>query len=213
MLFVVAENKSEIYTTEYPANREIRIVNIKQLIGNKVANKIQNLDFYVCSAYRAASIASNILKGIYPITQSHKESELELAMLSVQLNDDVDYTISPIEASEFDLSDDVPEALYGDSHYTMVDHLNNKKLDVIFNIVEEGSVNAFDRLSCLETLISSKRTKREVEQVYALYLSTAAMQNDVLPKDFKHISFSKTQVWHYKKMDIPSNNKVVRVFE
>lgn len=212
VLFVVADNKSEIYTTEYPANREIRIVNIKQLIGNKVANRMQNLDFYVCSAYRAPSIASNILKGIYPITQSQKESELELAMLSVQLNDDVDYTISPIEASEFYLSD-VPDELYGDSHHAMVDHLNNKKLDVIFNIVEEGSVNAYDRLSYLETLISSKRTKREVEQVYALYLSTAAMQNDVLPKDFKHISFSQTQVWHYRKIDSPSNNKVVRVLE
>ncbi|MEK4671071.1 replication-relaxation family protein [Niallia sp. FSL R7-0271] len=212
ILFVVADNKSETYTTEYPANREIRIVNIKQLIGNKVGNKVKNLDFYVCSAYRAPSIASNILKGIYPITQSQKESELELAMLSVQLNDDVDYTISPIEASEFYLSD-VPDELYGDSHHAMVDHLNNKKLDVIFNIVEEGSVNAFDRLSYLETLISSKRMKREVEQVYALYLSTAAMQNDVLPKDFKHISFSQTQVWHYKKIDSPSNNKVVRVLE
>ncbi|MEY8742050.1 replication-relaxation family protein [Bacillales bacterium AN1005] len=213
VLFVVADNKSETYTTVYPANREIRIVNIKQLIGNKGANKIKNLDFYVCSAYRAPNIASNILKGIYPITQSHKESELELALLSVQLNDDVDYTILPKEASAFYLND-VPEELYGDSHHTLVDNLNNKKLDVIFNIVEEGSVKALDRIFYLETLISSKRTKREVEQVYSLYLSTAAKHNDVLPKSFKHTTFSQTQVWHYKKVDTPRiNNKVVRVLE
>lgn len=213
VLFVVADNKSETYTTEYPANREKRIVNIKQLIGNNVANKIKNLHFYVCSAYRAPSIASNILKGIYPITLSDKENELELAMLSVLLNDDVNYTISPIEASEFYLND-VPEELYGDSHQTLMDHLKNKKYDVIFSFVEEGSVNALDRISYLETLISSKRTKREVEQVYALYLSTAARQNDVLPKVFKHTSFSQTQVWHYTNVDMPTlSNKAVRVLE
>lgn len=213
VLFVVADNKSETYTTEYPANREIRIINIKQLIGNKVANKITNLHFYVCSAYRAPSIASNILKSIFPIMESHKVSELELAILSVQLNDDVDYTISPIEASEFYLND-VPKELYGDSHYTLIDHRENKKSDVIFSIVEEGSVNALDRISYLETLISSKRTKREVEQLYVLYLSTASMQNDILPKNFQHTSFSQTQVWHYKKVQKPiSTEEVVRVLE
>ncbi|MDK8640741.1 replication-relaxation family protein [Niallia taxi] len=213
VLFVVADNRSEIYTTEYASTRETRVLNIKELIINKLAHRLENLHFYVCSAYRASSIASNILKGIYPIKQSHKESEIELAILSVQLNDDIDYTMEPRDASVY-YSNDVSEEFYADSHYSVIDHLSNKKMDFIFKIAEEGSVVTLDKLSYLETLISTNRIKQEVEKMNVLYLSTAAMQNDVIPKDFQNTSFSQTQLWHYKNIQTPKRtNEVVRVLE
>ncbi|RVT59529.1 hypothetical protein EM808_19750 [Niallia taxi] len=213
VLFVVADNRSEIYTTEYASTRETRVLNIKELIINKLAHRLENLHFYVCSAYRGSSIASNILKGVYPITRSHKESELELAVLSVQLNDDIDYTMEPREASAY-YSNDVSEELYADSHFSVIDHVSNKKMDIIFKLAEEGSVDTLDKISYLETLISSKRIKREVDKLNVLYLSTAAMQNDVIPRDFQNTSFSQTQVWHYKKIPTPKpTNEVVRVIE
>ena len=192
VLISVADNNN-IYTVKYHDDRRTRVLNIKNTIIHKGADKISNLHFYVTTASRSPIIANNILKGIYPFDKTTIKSEQELFELSMDISNS-NYQLVPLAKNEIFHSDSYNIGEVAQYELIHKERYNSKQV-LVLNIVEEASVAALNKINYLEEENKNNKFKQKVSHLLIVYQSRSELENDIVMKNYETIKFTDTKNW------------------
>ncbi|KZE68032.1 hypothetical protein AWM68_17840 [Fictibacillus phosphorivorans] len=198
VMFVVVDNDDTYfeYTGEYGKKRKVRPVNIKELIINRIAHKVPNINFYVTTMLPAPTLIVNLLKGYYPI--SNRSEHVKSVAAALDRNPSFNYEVELLE----NVNDDyyfaeVDPSMYADGIYRL--SKNGQEYEtVLVKVMEEGSTSCYDEIVYLNDLVNKKMFKKKVDRVIAIYRHQKELESD-------YFNVSLNKVWFVGK-DLLFNN-------
>lgn len=172
------------------SERPRRIGNMKQALVNSRDIQTPNLDVYVVSLSRATDFAYRLITNQSPFDVGRKSLEVEAAVsLLGKYNTVFEYQFTELDLESY-YHPSIPFYYHADGIYKLSNQAGTFSETVMFLVLEEGYVQALDKLDFLyKSAFQFNAFNERIDRMIVLYDSQTALLSDILGAEFPNVLF------------------------
>ncbi|NRD80820.1 replication-relaxation family protein [Bacillus sp. BRMEA1] len=173
----------------YP-ERQRRIGNMKQALVCTPDIQCPNLQVFIVSLSNATELAYRIIRNQIPFDLESKSMDVQVAVtLLGEYNEVFEYKFSELKPDIF-YNPSIPKHYYADGIYKLSNHAGTFSETVMFLVMDEGYVQALDRLDFLyKSAFQFNSFNEQIDRMIVLYDSLTSLQSDIFGAEYPKVLF------------------------